>query len=328
MIINGIDTKDISVVVQGAIDKENTPICLKSIRKYLPDAEIILSTWEGSDVSGLDYDQVIFSEDPGSEIIDEIFKTQNNVNRQIVSTKNGLKASSRIYAIKIRSDMCIIGTEYLKIFNRFSKRNDFCKILKQRVVINNLYCSDPSKSELCFHISDWFFFGLREDLLNIWDIDLYPKEYNAWCNPKDKQKESILPTINFRYLPEQYIWTLLLRNNNIDFNFDNYGDFSNYNLVLTHLSFANNLIVLNYENSGIKFLKYNPYKWDYNSRLTYEECFFLYTHYCLNDKKIGSNDVLKKQIKKILKIILSPLRIPVRILKILYWYFKRFVKWC
>ena len=46
MIINGIDTNDISVVVQGAIDQINTPKCLRSIRKRLPGAEIILSTWE------------------------------------------------------------------------------------------------------------------------------------------------------------------------------------------------------------------------------------------------------------------------------------------
>lgn len=41
MVINIIDTKDISVVVQGAIDKGYTPLCLKSIRKYLPESEII-----------------------------------------------------------------------------------------------------------------------------------------------------------------------------------------------------------------------------------------------------------------------------------------------
>ena len=54
MIVNGIDTKDISVVVQGAVDKINTPKCLESIRKFLPCAEIVLSTWEGTDVTGLD----------------------------------------------------------------------------------------------------------------------------------------------------------------------------------------------------------------------------------------------------------------------------------
>lgn len=39
-------SNDITVVVQGAIDRKLTPKCLKSIRKHLPDAEIILSTWE------------------------------------------------------------------------------------------------------------------------------------------------------------------------------------------------------------------------------------------------------------------------------------------
>ena len=64
MLINNIDTKDISVVVQGAIDKGYTPLCLKSIIKYLPESEIILSTWEGSEVDNLDYDVLILSEDP------------------------------------------------------------------------------------------------------------------------------------------------------------------------------------------------------------------------------------------------------------------------
>ena len=35
-------SNDITVVVQGAIDRKLTPKCLKSIRKHLPDAEIIL----------------------------------------------------------------------------------------------------------------------------------------------------------------------------------------------------------------------------------------------------------------------------------------------
>ena len=65
MIVGGIDTKDISVVVQGAVDKENTPRCLKSLRKHLPGAEVILSTWEGTNTDGLDYDVVLYNQDPG-----------------------------------------------------------------------------------------------------------------------------------------------------------------------------------------------------------------------------------------------------------------------
>ena len=77
-----------SVVVQGAIDKDYTSKCLASIRKYLPEAEIILSTWEGCDVEGLDYDNLLLNKDPGtSDLIRKYpFEHPNNVNRQIVST--------------------------------------------------------------------------------------------------------------------------------------------------------------------------------------------------------------------------------------------------
>ena len=63
-----MDTKDISVIVQGAINKNETIKCLQSIRQYLPGAEIILSTWEGSNITDLDYDNLILSKDPGAAI--------------------------------------------------------------------------------------------------------------------------------------------------------------------------------------------------------------------------------------------------------------------
>ena len=58
---NSINPKDVSVVVQGAVDAKHTPRCLASIRKYLPGAYIILSTWEGQKVEGLDCDKVVTS---------------------------------------------------------------------------------------------------------------------------------------------------------------------------------------------------------------------------------------------------------------------------
>ena len=90
-----INSNEISVVVQGAIDKENTPKCLKSIRKVFPQAEIILSTWEGANVEGLDYDEVIFNKDPGG-VKDPFVPTfTNNLLRQMVSTKSGVKKAGR-----------------------------------------------------------------------------------------------------------------------------------------------------------------------------------------------------------------------------------------
>lgn len=59
-------SREISIVIQGKVDIEKTLKCIESVREYLPGAEIILSTWKGENVKGLDYDQVIFSDDLGA----------------------------------------------------------------------------------------------------------------------------------------------------------------------------------------------------------------------------------------------------------------------
>lgn len=45
-----ISKNDISIILQGSIIKTETLKCLKSIRKFLPDSEVILSTWQGAEV--------------------------------------------------------------------------------------------------------------------------------------------------------------------------------------------------------------------------------------------------------------------------------------
>ena len=160
MIINSMDTKDITVVVQGAICQTYTPLCLKSIRKHLPESKIILSTWEGSDIDGLDYDEVLLNKDPGpSGVRGYNFTSSDNTNRQILSTKNGLKQSKTKYSMKLRTDFCLTGHGFLKYFDeskRF-KRLDDKKLFKDRIITikQNLNTN--------FFICDFFFFGLTED---------------------------------------------------------------------------------------------------------------------------------------------------------------------
>ena len=96
-----IKSSEISVVVQGAVDKELTPKCLLSIRKYLPEAEIILSTWEGTDVSGLSYDKVLLNKDPGAFPYLRNSLKSNNLNRYLVSSRNGIQKASKKYILKI-----------------------------------------------------------------------------------------------------------------------------------------------------------------------------------------------------------------------------------
>ena len=207
-----IITKDISVVVQGAVDKKKTLKCLKSLRKKLPDAEIILSTWIGSDVTifkGL-YDILVFNDDPGSYNMSEVTWKTNNVNRQIVSTINGVKKATRKYVLKLRTDLVINNTDFLKHYNEIMKnplkREKPYSVFKNRVMIDTYFTRNSEYNSctqcgLCFHPSDLWLFGLKDDIENLFDIPL--------------QNEFIvnLNGIKFQYrTPEQYIWTSCLNN--------------------------------------------------------------------------------------------------------------------
>lgn len=299
-----IQSKEISVVVQGAVDSILTPKCLKSIREQLPEAEIILSTWEGSNVEELNYDKVVFSTDPGAYVLDDVYQIKNNVNRQILSTKNGINECTRKYIVKIRSDMIILNTGFINYYDKYTKRNNECMICKQRVIINNFYCSNPHKTNFLYHVSDWFFFGLAEDVKNIWDIPLQEEPFSTrFFVNRNRPPIDPIPSWLFRYIPEQYIWISFLKKNNQNFKFDYFSDISEDNFRMSELSFANNVVIVNYEQCGIKFLKFDPYKWDTSVQYNHTDWLYLYKKYCdfsyripLKEKIFQSDDF--KKIKK------------------------------
>ncbi len=106
MIINGIDTKEITFVVQGPVEKKATSLCLQSIRNSFPNSRIVLSTWAGSHTDGLEYDSVVYSEDHGAAVCD-LNNVNCNINRQILSSKAGLEIVKTKYVAKVRSDLII-----------------------------------------------------------------------------------------------------------------------------------------------------------------------------------------------------------------------------
>lgn len=244
-----IKTKDISVVVQGAIHNKYTKKSLHSIRKVLPGAEIILSTWEGADVSDLDYDIILFNKDPGAYVFDCNGRVQNQ-NRQIVSTKNGIVAAHRKYVLKIRSDMKIKGTKFLCFFDKYKDYNNEFKILKKRVLINSLFTRFSEKiwwndKPYLFHTSDWMMFGLKDDLLNIWDIPLAPE-------PQTSQYFKNHPEITHtdgcysQYHAEQYIWLSFLRKNGFYPNYEHWEIWTEELKDLNDKLLVNNTTLLEY----------------------------------------------------------------------------------
>lgn len=253
--MHSINYKDISVVVQGLIvgkidgapNTKHTLICLKSIRKHLPGATIILSTWKGSNVEGLDYDILVENEDPGMNMMGEYL---SNCFRQVVSTRNGLDKCQTKYSIKIRSDIELQSTNFINLFSKYSNLpfDEQYRVLKQRVVIMTT-CNPHRRYKLPFTASDWFYFGTTEDLKDIFNIDLVEKHGYI----SDKAGQKYLATNP--YYPEQYMWTQFLSKHK-DLSFTHSEDISHNNIELSERYFANNAIMLNARQIKIKWLKF------------------------------------------------------------------------
>lgn len=276
--------EDITVVVQGPV-VDITKDVLLSVRKYLPGSQIILSTWEGSDVAGLDADLTILNKDPGGhKHSDELDWQLNNLNRQIVSSANGLKKVKTKYALKMRTEYYLTGCSFLESYRKYQNRSDKVKITKQRIAVCSLYTRfQYSHLPLPYHVSDWFYFGLAEDLLDLVDIPL-PEEpsFSNWFKGK-KKPDNILLYTNMRFAPEQYMWLGLLHKK-MDVECGHYSDMSGRNDFLSFMSIVNNTIVLDKESISIHFPKYTAVNLETQCSVWREKDWkYYYDKYCVKN---------------------------------------------
>ncbi len=249
-----ISSNDISVVVQSnTYDKQETEKCLKSVRKYLPDAEVILSTWEGCDVDHLDYDVLVTGKDPGGVDMLPIINETNNVNRHIISTINGLKKANRKYILKLRADLTLNGSGFLSCFNnpivQNLKREKEYSIFNNRIITDSCFTRNSEYNSctqigLCFHPSDLWFFGEKDDLETLFDIPLQEK-FIAEVNGQKFQYRT----------PEQYTWTSCLEKHNWHIYMDTCLYNTPYTCEISLKSIVNNFFILNHNKTGIQFPK-------------------------------------------------------------------------
>lgn len=295
MIVNGINTEDITLVVQGPVNRNCTASCLASYRKYLPGAKIILSTWEGSKVEDLDYDEVILNKDPGNfiDIKTSNIEHYNNVDRQIVSTINGLKLVKTKYAFKIRTDFQLINHSFLGYFDKYIQFNSKFKIISKRILICTTCTRNPTKTfKFPFHISDFVFFGTTDDLVDLFDIPLTKDSDKNWCliNKKNRKSGEFL----CRFTPEQYIFISFLKKHGVDVKCEYYDDYSNENIELTKLYIVNNFTLLNTEQFNLlpfkrEFLTTNNINY-LNTCYTHYDFLKMYKKYCNNFYFLPSYD--------------------------------------
>lgn len=161
--------EDLSVVVQGPCLREATEPgapsideAIASIRRQFPGAQVIVSTWHGSDVDGLDADDIVLSPDPGS--LSHPRHPPNNINRMVTSTANGLAAASRPFCIKTRNDL------------RFASQDIIRRPLHAASATTGLERRIWTKAGKIdaflrpYHPSDMMMYGSTADLRKLWGI--------------------------------------------------------------------------------------------------------------------------------------------------------------
>ncbi len=266
-----IEPKEISVVISGPVftnifeetGRTYTQEACMSVRELLPGAEIVLSTWKGTNCEGLSYDVLVLNDDPGPN--------EGNINRQITSRKGGIQAATRKYVLAIRSESRLINTNFLAYLDQFDLYDEKYRFVQHRVVIPAT--CPPRRPGGVFHMGDWYFFGHKEDIWSLWDLPLMDdSQYN-------RTKDDLL------YNPHRWLITSFVRKH-MPLQFYKKEDYTQENQRLYEAILANNFIVTGFIEFGLRSMKHlldtsffgkmEQYSFSY----THTEWKMLYNEYC------------------------------------------------
>ncbi len=268
-----IDSQEITVIIKGLIlgkpsDKYKyrwTYRSIESIRKCLPKSKIILSTWEGSDISGLNVDETILNKDPGKLEMwsyDKKKVSHISINNQIITSQKGLEKVNTKYTLIIRGDMLLTGNRFIKYFEKYNKNKsegylenkivvlptyNIKRILKYKNFFNRFDWIVFDK--YYFDICDWVYFGLTKDLENIFSIPLVNKD-NLLGQILDGYS-----LVEENLSPEQYVWVNFLKKyEEIDTSHITY--FSEERDNKSEESYAKDTIMISANKFNVKSFKY------------------------------------------------------------------------
>ena len=253
---NKISSKDISVVVQGDIDSRYIKKCLNSIRQYLPEAEIVLSISKEEEVKidGLSYDRLVLVDDPGAVKLNKESDKLNNINRQIIGTKEGLLQTTRLYVLKFRTNMCLTGNTFLRLYENLV---DNAVYFNYKILALDYYTRNPRVVPLPFYLSDWILFGRAEDVKKYYNsVDFQDLIECLWYE-NHENLSPIFPQVLARYTPEQHIFLSWLAKEE-QVKISEYYDNNKENIDMTERIIGQNFIILDLLSSDMQFLKYNP----------------------------------------------------------------------
>lgn len=251
-----VDSADIAVVIQGPLARNLGPergifTCIASIRRHLPRAEIIVSTWCHEDVSGLDVEQILVLEDPGCFLDDS--DNQINTNRMLRSTLPGIEAATRPYVMKLRADHHLTSAALAVIGEPEPAGTARTKLFATPITLTTLYIRNPERVPMLFHISDLVQFGTRDAMLALWSQPLLERTELFNDRPSRNPFGNFSGFSSVRMVAEQSLMLGCMRTAGIDVRLDHPCQVRSTTLMLWDSVLSHNFRVLDFKHAGVEF---------------------------------------------------------------------------
>lgn len=176
--------QEITFTVCGKIIRSGrftTAKTLRSIREFFPASRIVLSTWENEDDDSLQglWDEKVFSDLTESKPKIPVYlrKLQRSFLNSSAAQQTLVHAAlCRVetpWAVRLRTDCYLQGTQFLKFYCKWSERLRFYReedrIFNARVLTPWMYTRDPRQTSIAYELADGFQFGQTQDLRLLWD---------------------------------------------------------------------------------------------------------------------------------------------------------------
>jgi hypothetical protein len=251
-----VDSRKISVVIQGPLyrnlsSERNIFVCIASIRKHLPRAEIIVSTWRHEDTSDVNADQLVMSDDPGAFVDDA--GNQININRMLQSTLCGIQSASRPYVMKMRADHNLTSAALAVIGLPDDSGPGETQLFDTPITTTTLYIRDPERLPMLFHISDLVQFGTRDAMLAMWEQPLFERDALFNDRPSRNPFGNFIGYTSARMVSEQALMLGVMRRKGIEARLARPCEVRLSNLKLWDNVLRRNFRVLNHSEAGIDF---------------------------------------------------------------------------
>ena len=254
---------EISVVIQGQLSHQTVEL-IKSVKKYLQKAEIIVSTWCGQDLNCIDYcsvDKLIVNEDPGAFVFNACENKLNNLNRIIKSSQEGIRCATRKYVLRIRSDLILTSNAILFSKDKLPCRDRHNSLFEKRILACDTFSLKIdyrrfNQMRMLFHVSDWLHFGLKSDLMELFNIPfVLEPSFTEFYKSHKKSYKDIFPNRTWRMSPEQYITSENARKIFNNMTFSEYSKFSLSDVEISEMFIINNFCIFPLRSLGFEIQK-------------------------------------------------------------------------